>query len=110
VTTDLDGKNIISEIHVSVHALEMPCKISGALRSAAYIKTVQKTPKGTIYSLAAVCPEIPGGIVSNSSKELDATGRLVRRSTLELVDFNTGPEKDRTGILGRKRPSRYRGK
>jgi len=110
VTTDLEGKNIISEIHVSVQALEMPCKISGVLRSAAYVKTVQKTPKGTICSLAAVCTEIPGGIVSNSSKELDATGRLVRRSTLELIDFNAEPEKDRTGPLGRKRPPRNRGK
>jgi hypothetical protein len=109
VTTDLDGKNIISETNVSVQALEMPCKILGAMRSAAYVKTLQKTPKGTIYSLAVICPEIPGGIVSNSSKELDSSGRLVRRSTLELVDFNTEPEKSRTGILGRKRQSRNRG-
>jgi hypothetical protein len=108
-TTDLEGKNIVSETNVSVQALEMPCRILGAMRSAAYVKTLQKTPKGTIYSLAFICPEIPGGIVSNSSKELDSSGRLVRRSTLELVDFNTEPEKGRTGIFGRKRPPRNRG-
>jgi hypothetical protein len=109
VTTDLDGKNIISETHVSVQALDMPCKILGAMRSAAYVKTLQKTPKGTTCTLAVICPEIPGGIVSNSSKELDSSGRLVRRSTLELVDFNTEPEKSRTGVFGRKRQQRNRG-
>jgi hypothetical protein len=109
VTTDLDGKNIISETNVSVQALEMPCKVLGAMRNAAYVKTLQKTPKGTIYTLAVICPEIPGGIVSNSSKELDSSGRLVRRSTLELVDYNTEPEKSRTSVPGRKRQSRNRG-
>ncbi len=109
VTTDVEGKNIVSETSVSIQALDMPCKISGVLHSAAYVKTVQKTPKGTIYTLAVICPEIPGGVVSHTSKELDAAGRLVRRSTLELVDFNTEPEKSRTGVFGRKRPQRYRG-
>jgi hypothetical protein len=109
VTTDLEGKNITSETNVSVQALEMPCKVMGAMRNAAYVKTLQKTPKGTIYTLAVICPEIPGGIVSNSSKELDSSGRLVRRSTMELVDYNTEPEKSRTGVFGRKRQSRNRG-
>jgi predicted protein tyrosine phosphatase len=109
VTTDLEGKNIISETSVSVQALEMPCKILGAMRNAAYVKTLQKIPKGTIYTLAVICTDIPGGIVSNSSKELDSSGRLVRRSTLELVDFNTEPEKSRTGVFGRKRQQRNRG-
>jgi hypothetical protein len=110
VTTDLEGKNILSETNVSVQALEMPCKISGVMRSAAYVKIVQKTTKGTICTLAFISPDIPGGVVSHSSKELDSTGRLVRRSTLELVDFNANPEKDRPGTSGRKRPARYRGK
>ncbi len=109
VTTDPEGKNILSETNVSVQALDMPCKILGAMRSAAYVKTLQKTPKGTIYTLAVVCPDIPGGIVSNSSKELDSSGRLIRRSTLELVDYNTEPEKSRTGLFGRKRQQRNRG-
>ncbi len=110
VTTDLEGKNVLNETSVSVQALDMPCKILGVLRSAAYVKTVQKTPKGTIVTLAVVCPEIPGGVVSHSSKELDPTGRLVRRSTLEMVDFKVESEQQRSGLFGRKRPARYRGK
>jgi hypothetical protein len=108
-STDSEGKKILSEITVSVQALDMPCKISGALHNAAYVKTVQKTPKGTIYTLAVTCPEIPGGIVSHTSKELDPSGRLIRRSTLELLDYSAEPEKSRAGVFGRKRASRYRG-
>jgi hypothetical protein len=110
VTTDLEGKNVLSETTTSVQTLDMPCKILGVLHSACYMKTVQKTPKGSVVTLAVVCPDIPGGVISHSSKELDPSGRLVRRSTLELVDFKIEPEQQRTGVFGRKRPARYRGK
>ena len=53
---------------------------------------------------------MPGGVVRNSSKEVDKNGRLVRRSTLELIDYNNDPDKDRTGLFGRKRPPRHRNK
>jgi hypothetical protein len=109
VTTDLERKNTLSETHVAVQSLDMPYKILGCLRTASYVKTVQKTPKGTVVTLAVTCPEVPGGIVSHSSKELDTSGRLVRRSVLELVDYSAEPEKERSGIF-RKRPNRYRGK
>jgi hypothetical protein len=50
--------------------------------------------------------DVPGGVVSQSSKEVDKNGLLVRRSTLELLDYNADPDKDRSGIFGRKRPNR----
>jgi len=106
VASDPEGKNILSQTDVSVQALDMPYKILGCLRSSAHVKTVQTTPKSKIVTLAIVCPEIPGGIVSHTSKELDPAGRLVRRSTLELVDFGAEPEKDRSGVFTRKRPPR----
>ena len=102
VTTDPDGKSTASETAVTVQALDMPFKISGVLHGATYVKTVQKTPKGTICTLAVTCPEVPGGIVGNTSKELDPSGRLVRRSTLELLDYSAEPEKDRS-LPARKR-------
>jgi hypothetical protein len=110
LTTDLEGKNILNETNLLVQALEMPCRILGVMHSTAYVKTVQKTPKGTSFTLAVVCPEIPGGIVSHSSKEHDPSGRLVRRSTLELIDFDAEGDRDRSGTFNRKRPARYRGK
>jgi hypothetical protein len=108
ITTDMEGKNNLSETTVTVQDLDMPCKILGCLHSSAHVKTLQKTPKGVIITLAVICPEIPGGIISHTSKELDSAGRLIRRSTLELVDFSLEPEKDRTNIFNRKRSTRYR--
>ena len=106
--TDLEGKTMISEMSASLVSLEMPYLIDGEIRVVAQQKTVQKSPKGTVITLSALCPEIPGGVISQSSKELDAAGRLVRRSVLELVSYGAEPEKDRSGMFGRKRSNRHR--
>jgi len=70
------------------------------------VKTVYHNDgtSGTVTTWADVLSEVPGGVVRNSSKEVDKNGRLIRRSTLELIDYNNDPEKDRTGLFGRKRP------
>jgi hypothetical protein len=107
-TTDLEGKTVLSETTATLLALEMPYKIEGETHSVAHLKTVQKSPKCTVITLAVLCPDIPGGIVSHSSKELDANGRLVRHSVLELVDYGSEPEKDRSSVFGRKRANRHR--
>jgi hypothetical protein len=107
-TTDLEGKNVLSETTATLLSLDMPHLLDDEIHSAAYLKTVQKTQKGTVVTMAILCPDVPGGIVSHSSKELDTNGRLVRRSTLELLDYGSEPEKDRNGYFGRKRASRHR--
>jgi hypothetical protein len=108
VTTDRHSNQVLSETTMTVLALDMPFKFQGALMSAAYVKTVQKTPQGTTFTLATVCPKIPGGIVSHTLKELDAGGRLIRRSTLELLDYGTKPEPDHPIFFNRRRPGRHR--
>ena len=110
VVTDLEGKNILGETNVEVIALSMPLKVQGEARNGIYVKTVHKNPNGAVTTLATVVPEVPGGVVANSSKEVDKNGRPVRRSTLELIDFNDDPDKDHTGMFGRKRSSRHRSK
>jgi hypothetical protein len=106
VTKDADGKNILSETQVEVTALEMPVRLRDETRSGAHIKTIQRNGKGTVTGLAVVVPEVPGGVVSQSQKEVDRAGRVVRRSTLELVDYGVTPEKDRPGLFNRKHPGR----
>jgi len=110
ILTDAEGKNELSRTLVEVIALNMPVMIRSEQKNGVYVKTALKNANGSVSTLAAVLPEVPGGVVSSSSKELDAQGRLVRRSTLELIDFNEDPSQDRTGIFGRKRPPRHRGK
>jgi hypothetical protein len=56
--------------------------------------------------MSVVVGDVPGGVVSHSSKEVDKNGRLLRRSTLELVDYNIDPDRERSGLFGRKRPNR----
>ncbi len=109
VTTDLDGKNVLSQTTVEVTALNMPVVVLGDMKNVSQVKTVHNSASGTVTTWADVLPEVPGGVVGNSSKETDKTGRLVRRSTLKLIDYSEDPEKDRAGIFGRKHP-RHRGK
>jgi hypothetical protein len=106
VVRDAEGKNVISETTTEVTALDMPVRVKSETRSGYHLKTVQRNGKGTVTTLAVALSEVPGGVVSHSLKEVDRSGRLVRRSTLELIDYNTDPEKERTGLFNRKRPGR----
>jgi hypothetical protein len=103
VSGNAESKN---ETQVDVLALDMPVKVLGSIRSGSHVRTLCKTSKGTVTTLAVVLPEVPGGVVSHSCKEVDSTGRLLRRSTLELVNYGTEPEKEQGGPFNRKRPPR----
>jgi hypothetical protein len=108
-TTDRRSNQVLSETTTTVLFFDMPLKFQGTLLSVTYVRTVQKTPQGSTFTLAAVCPAIPGGIVNHTSKELDPKGRLIRRSTLELLDYGIEPEPDHPGYINRRRPGRHRG-
>jgi hypothetical protein len=108
LTTTLDGKEVLGETNMRVMALDMPCRILSEIRSTALVRIIQKHPKGTITTWAVTCPDVPGGIVSHSSKEVDKAGCLVRRGTLDLVGYGLKQEQEeeRVGLFGRKRPVR----
>jgi hypothetical protein len=93
IITDQEGV-VVSETTMEVTSLEMPWNVLGDSRNVFDTKTVQRTPKGTITTIAKISPEIPGGVVNHSSKEEDKNGRVVRRSTLELTDYDTEPDQD----------------
>ena len=99
VVTSPDGKTTLSETNTEVIAFDMPVLVQGEMHNGVYVKTTHKTAKTTVTTLAVIVPEVPGGVVSHSSKEVDATGRLVRRSTLALVAYNADPDKDRSGTF-----------
>jgi hypothetical protein len=75
------------ETQVEVIALDMPYRVLRDIKSAAYERTVQETPRGTNITLDVTCVDVPGGIVARTGKEMNSKGQLVRRSTLELVDY-----------------------
>jgi hypothetical protein len=112
VSTDLEGKTTLGETTVEVEARDMPWRVAGEIRNAAVLRTVQKNAKGTVITWAICASDVPGGMVSHSSKELDKTGRLIRRSTMDLVDYGLQcqeeKEKPSMGVFGRRRRPRFR--
>lgn len=108
VTTDLKGNNSRSETTVSVVALNMPHKVLAEIQNTAHVVTVTKHPKGTTTTWAVTSTDVPGGVIWNASKELDKTGRLIRRSTLELVDYGSEPEPEPVGLFSRRRRGIFR--
>lgn len=70
-----------------VVALDMPQKVLGKTYTASHIKSVHKQQGGTVVTLSVQVLDLPGGIVSQTTKEQDENGHVIRRSTLELVDF-----------------------
>lgn len=72
---------------VEVVALDLPERIRGELKSSSYIKTTQKMPQSSKVTLEVHCDDVPGGVASHSASETDLNGTVLRRSTLELVDY-----------------------
>jgi hypothetical protein len=90
-TTDLPSGAIINETVSEVVARDMPQKVLNDIFQAAHVKTQTKHQQGTTISLSVLVESVPGAVVSQTSKKLDPQGRVVRRSTLELIDYRIAP-------------------
>ena len=108
VKTDPDGETVLSETTVEVVEIGVPFRIISGLSRATHIKSTHKRPGGTTERLSWVSTAVPGGIVCQTSKELDEDDHLVRRATLELVDWGLWPETERAGRFRRLRGRPYR--
>ncbi len=86
-TTDGNGGALDSRIRAETIALDMPHRVLADMMTASHVKTVHTHAGGKTVSLAVQVLDVPGGVVSQTSKELDAQGRLIRRGTLELLDY-----------------------
>src|SRR5205814_8343212 len=73
---------------VEVVALDLPQRVRGELKQASYIKTTQTLPQSSTVTLEVHCDDVPGGVVSHWASEADSSGRVLRRSTLELVEYH----------------------
>lgn len=74
---------------IEVVALDLPFRIGGELRSASLIKTTQFLPRGTKTTFEIHCLDVPGGVAAHWATETNGSGKVIRRSTLELIDFYT---------------------
>ena len=66
-----------------------------------HIKTVHTQDKLITITDEVYCPDVPGGVIAHTSKTTDQAGDIVRRSTLELIDYAIGDKSS-----GSRRPGR----
>lgn len=105
ITSDAEGKQIVESL-VEVIALNTPWKALGETKNASLVRSTLRNGKGVVVTYAFVSPEVPGGVIAHTSKELDRSGRATRRSTLELIDFGSECEEEPSGLFRLKRRPR----
>lgn len=105
ITRDTQGPPF-SETLVEVIALNLPWKILGETKTAALIRTSVRNGKGAVVTYSFVSPEVPGGVIAHTSKEIDVQGRTIRRSTLELIDYGLQCDEEPSGLFRLKRRPR----
>lgn len=81
--------NVVEETLVEVVSLSLQRRILARTRPTAEVRIVYRHNRGRMQAQAVNCPEVPGGIVSQTAEEFDAAGKLLRRTKVELVDFET---------------------
>jgi hypothetical protein len=106
--TNGDGKTPTGSTQVEVVAIDMPYRVLDATRNVSFVRTIHSQAKGsTTITLEAHCPEVPGGVVAHTSKEIDESGQTVKRSTLELLEFGLGDVAN-VEVMGRRSRAQYR--
>jgi hypothetical protein len=103
VTTDLEG-NRLAETTVQVMDVDVPCRLLACIRNTFYVEAVHKNAKGTTTTVAFTSTRVPGGVVRHDSKQCDKNGRLVRQSSLRLLDYGLETEAERSSPFGYRRP------
>lgn len=81
--------NVIEETLMEVVSLSRQRRILARTRPTAEVRIVYRHARGRTQAQGVNCPEVPGGIVSQVAEEFDAAGQLLRRTKVELVDFET---------------------
>lgn len=86
-----DGKEL-QEITSQVMSLHMIRHLVQQERpqNVYLVRTNQKNDRGTTITWSWHAPDVPGEVVDECSHKTDAEGRVVRRTTLELVGYGLG--------------------
>jgi hypothetical protein len=93
VLSDLNAQESpTQETTVELVALDTPINVLGENRVGSKFKIVQKSDRGSTITESTNAAGIPGELVSHTSTSLDAEGRLLRRSRLQLVEFHVAPD------------------
>ncbi len=88
VATNLADESTTFKSRVEVTALGKPFHVLSDIRPTSEIRTIYQRSNRKTETTEVFSPEVPGGVVYHASKEFDMDGKLVRRSTLELIDYH----------------------
>ena len=88
-TSDTASGETVQETVSEVFALDKRLRLRNEKRERRgyRMRQVRKSSQGTTTTWSDHTPEVPGEVVAHSSRKFDDQGRLVRRTTLELVDY-----------------------
>ncbi len=100
-STDGDGEPARSVTEVV--ALNEDFEVLGEQIKTARLKTTFTQGKSSRVTVETVSDAVPGGVVRHTSQETDDQGRVVRRSTLELLGYEVVEEPEEQGRPPRRR-------
>ncbi len=106
-TVNVEGKATPNETVLEVTSLHTPCELLPHIANAARVLVVSQHSTGKTVTHAVTSPEIPGGLVCHTAEEFDPAGRLLRRSTLSLIEYSSEPRRERSGLFHRIRSRRW---
>lgn len=89
-----------------VIAVDKPYRVQSEIRPVSFERLVQKDTRGSTITVDVTSVDVPGGIISRTSKQLDADGHVTRRTTVTLVDY--GAVEEQSPDVGRRRFRRRR--
>ena len=109
--TDPTGKKTRADSVVEVIALDMPFRVLSEIKSTSHVRIWEQlhTSGREKLTVEIHCPDVPGWVVSHTSKVLDKEeDRVVERTTLELLDYETLVTESRQPVVTRRRGRRAR--
>lgn len=99
---DVQGNPLELQSQVDVMAVDELKVVQKVMRPTSRVRIMHQQGKASTLTLEVHCADVPGGVIEHTSKETDDTGRVIRRSTLELVTFQVGTGEDADSQLVRK--------
>ncbi len=80
-----------SESTTETLEVDMAYKVLSEIKTVNLLRSVQTSPTGVTVALSVSAPDIPGELVSTTSKKVDTQGRVSRRTVSELSAYRVVP-------------------
>ena len=93
-TSDTNSGQTMQEALTEVYALDKRLKVlDDPVEKTGYrLRQVVKSDRGTTTTWSVNVQDIPGEVVAHSSQKFDEQGRLLRRTSLELVAYGVSAD------------------